>query len=117
MHGFQDAFQAMQRADRRQDMRGIGPLTPPPLEPSARFAGGQEGIKEAVASLMGEQAVAKIVQQGKVEPGVGELKAQGIFPIHAAPDGIGGLAVGEPFDLLHDGDQRQAQGATSTGRP
>jgi hypothetical protein len=71
MHGFQDTFQPVQRADRRQDMGGIGPLRAPCLDPPSRFAGGQEGIEEPLASCMGEQAAAKIVQQREVEAGIG----------------------------------------------
>ena len=63
MHGFQDTLQAVQRADRRQDVRGIGPLRATRLDPAPRFAGGQEGVEEPLAGLMGEQAIAKIVQQ------------------------------------------------------
>jgi hypothetical protein len=54
---------------------------------------------------MGEQALAKIVQPGEVEARVMPIEAEGIVPIHPAPDGIGRLAVGEPFDLLHHDDQ------------
>ena len=89
MHGFEDAFQPVQRADRRQDMGGIGPLRAPCFDPPPRFAGGQEGIEEPLASLMGQQAVAKIVQQREVEAWVGQVEAEGILPIHAAADGIG----------------------------
>jgi hypothetical protein len=39
-----------------------------------------------------------------------QVKAQGIFPIHAAPDRIGRLTIGEPFHILHHDDQRQAPG-------
>ena len=70
MHGFQDTFQAVEGADRRQDMGRIGPLGAPGLDPAPRFAGGQEGIEEPLGGLMGEQALAKIVQQGEVEAGV-----------------------------------------------
>jgi len=100
----------VQIADRRQDMRGIGPLGAPRLDPPPRFAGSQEGIEDPLAGIMDEQAVAKVMQQGEVEPGVGELKAQGLFPIHAAAHRIGRLAVREPFDVLHHDDQRQAPG-------
>jgi hypothetical protein len=55
---------------------------------------------------MGEQAAAKIMQQGEVKAGVRQLEAEGILPIHAAADGIGCLAVGEPFDILHHHHQR-----------
>ena len=37
-----------------------------------------------------------------------QVEAEGIFPIHTTPDGIGRLAVGESFHILHDNDQRQA---------
>jgi hypothetical protein len=105
MHGFEDAFQLVQGADRHQDMRGIGPLNPTRLHPAPRVAGGQEGIKVPLASRMGQQAAAKIVQQHEVEAWVGSLKAEGILPIHAAADGIGRLAVGQPFDILNHHDQ------------
>ena len=39
-----------------------------------------------------------------------QIEAEGIFPIHAAPDRIGRLAVGEPFQILHHNDQSQAPG-------
>src|SRR5437016_6217178 len=39
LHGFQDALRAVQRADRRQDMGGIGPLRAPCLDPPSRVAG------------------------------------------------------------------------------
>jgi hypothetical protein len=62
MHGLQDIFQPVQGADRRQDVIGIGPLGPTRLHPPPRFAGGQKGIEEPLASLMGQHVTAKIVQ-------------------------------------------------------
>jgi hypothetical protein len=59
---------------------------------------------------MGQYALAKIVQQGEVEARVMQIEAEGIFPIHAAPDRIGRLAVGKPFHILHHDDQGQAPG-------
>src|SRR5215208_1494117 len=50
------------------------------------------------------------MQQREVEAWVVQVKAQGIFPIHAAPDRIGRLAVREPFYILHHDDQGQAPG-------
>jgi hypothetical protein len=98
-------LEPVQRADRRQDVRGIGPLRAPRLDPPPRVAGSQEGIKEPLARLMGQHAAAKIVQQREVEAWVGSLQAQGILPIHPAADGIRCLAIGEPFDILHHHDQ------------
>jgi hypothetical protein len=54
MHGFQDTLQAVQGADRRQDVSRIGPLRTPCFDPAPYFAGGQEGIEEPLARLMGE---------------------------------------------------------------
>jgi hypothetical protein len=45
------------------------------------------------------------------------VKAQGILPIHTAPDRIGCLPIGEPFDILHHHDQRQAPGGDFHGAP
>jgi hypothetical protein len=66
---------------------------------------------------VGEQPLPKIVQQGEVKSRVGQLKAERIFPIHAAADRIRRLAVGEPFDILHHHDQRQAPGRDFHGTP
>ena len=108
--GFYGTFQAVKRSDRRQDMGRIRPLRASGFDPPTRFAGRQEGIEEPLSGLMGEQALAKIVQQGEVEARVMQVKAEGLLPIHAAPDRIGRLAVGEPFHILHHDDQGQAPG-------
>jgi hypothetical protein len=55
---------------------------------------------------VGEQTATKIVQQGEVEAWVGQFETQGILPIHTAANRIGGLAVGEPLDVLHHHHQR-----------
>jgi hypothetical protein len=45
MHGFQCTFQALEGADGRQDMGGIGAPGAPDLKPAAGFAGDQERIQ------------------------------------------------------------------------
>jgi hypothetical protein len=57
------------------------------------------------------------MSQCEVEARVVQVKAQGIFPSHTAPDRIGGLPLGEPFDILHHHDQRQAPGGHFHGAP
>jgi hypothetical protein len=104
MHGFEDTFQPVQRANGRQDMRRIGPLGASCLEPASGFAGSQEGVQKPLGGLMGGQPVAKIVQQGEVEAWVGQFETEGILPIYTAADGIGGLAVGQPLNVLHHQD-------------
>ncbi len=75
-----------------------GPSAARPLGWPLRMTNGKVSIKEPLASLMGQQAAAKIVQQREVEAGVRQVEAEGILPLHAAADGIGRQAVGEPFD-------------------
>jgi hypothetical protein len=62
------------------------------------FTGDKEGIQQALGDRMGQQPVANIVQEGEIDAWVGQLKAEGLFPIHAAADGIRRLTIGEPFD-------------------
>jgi hypothetical protein len=77
MHGFQDTFQPVERADRRQDVGRIGPLGATGFDPALRFAGGQERIEEPLAGLMGQQAAVKIVQQCEVKAGVRQVCSPG----------------------------------------
>jgi hypothetical protein len=117
VHRFQDALQAVQGADRRQDVGRIGPLGAPSFEPAPRFAGGQKRVEQALSRRMGEQPPPKIVQQGEVKSRVGQLEAQGLLPVHTAADRIRRLAIGEPFEILHHHDQRQAPGRDFHGTP
>jgi len=59
---------------------------------------------------MSEQPLPKIMYRVKSNPRVVQIEAQGIFLIHTTPDSIGGLTIGEPFDILHYHDQRQVPG-------
>jgi hypothetical protein len=61
MQGFQDTFQAVQGADRCQDMGRISSLGATRLDPAPGFAGRQERIEQALGGFMGEQALTKIV--------------------------------------------------------
>ena len=115
--GFEDAFYAVQCADRRQDMGGSGALRTTRLDPAPCVAGGQEGLEAPLARLMGEPAVATIVPPREVNAGVRQLKAEGILPIQAAADGIGGLAVGASLDVWHDHHQRETPGCDFDGTP
>jgi hypothetical protein len=38
-----------------------------------------------------------------VEAGIVQFQAEGVLPVDATADGIGGLAVGESLDVLEDG--------------
>jgi hypothetical protein len=109
-HGFQHAFEAVERADRRQDVGGIRPLGASRLEPAPGLAGAPKGGQKPLGGRMGESPVATRVYEGAVEPWVGPVETQGLWPIQAAADGSGGLAGGEPGEVRHHQDERQAPG-------
>ncbi len=100
----------------RHNIGGIRSLFAPRLDPALRFTSVQQRVEQGLSAVVEEQALTKIVQQGEVESGIGQLQAQGILPIHAPAHGIGGLTVGEPFDILHDGGQGQAPGSGPCAR-
>ena len=79
------------------------------------FTGRQEGVQEPLARLLDHQTFPKIVEEGEVKAGIVHVQAQRIFPIDAAPHGIGRLAVRQAFDILHDYDRRQAPGGDLHG--
>jgi hypothetical protein len=64
----------------------------------------RKGLEDPWASYRGEHAAATIVPPRAVEAGIGSLTAEGILPSHAAADGIGRLAVGEPFAIWQHHD-------------
>ena len=73
-----------------------------------RFTGCQEGIQEPLDSLMGQQPLAKIVQEGEVKPRIVQVQAQRVFPIYTAADRIRRLAIRQAFDVLHHHHEGQA---------
>jgi hypothetical protein len=52
-----------------------------------------------------------------MEARIRQLEAQCIFPIHAPPHRIGGLAIRQPFDILHHRHQGQAPRRDFHGTP
>ena len=109
-HRLADPLQPIEHADRGQDMGRVGAL-PAPLADQAEFpASFQEGVQELLFGLAVDQAGAELAEHGVVEAGIGQFQAQGVLPVDAAADGVGGLAVGEALDVLEDGDQGQPCG-------
>ena len=115
LQGFQHTLHTMEGTDGGQDRGGIGPLGAPGFEPAARFAGGQKRIEKALASLMRQEGLPKIVQQGAITARLMQVETKGLFPVHTAPDRIGRLAVGEPLAILPHHDQRQTPGGHFDG--
>jgi len=60
-----------------------------------------------------DQAGAELAEHGVVEAGIGQFQGEGVFPVDAAADGVGGLAIGEALDVLEDGGQGQPRRRSS----
>jgi hypothetical protein len=84
-------------------MGRVGALPAPRPDQLAFAASVQEGIQELLFGLALDQAAAELAEHGVIETGIGEFQPQGVLPVDAPPDGVGGLAVGEPLDVLEDG--------------
>ena len=91
-------------------MGRVGAL-PAPLADQAEFpASFQEGVQELLFGLAVDQAGAELAEHGVVEAGIGQFQGQGVLPVDAAADGVGGLAIGEALDVLEDGGQGEPCG-------
>ena len=51
---------------------------------------------------MGSEPRANVVEERKIEAGIGNLKTERVFPIEAAPHRIRRLAIGKAFHIVHD---------------
>jgi hypothetical protein len=49
-------------------MGGIGPLDAMRFEPAGRLTGGQKGVEEAVASIVGKEALPNFILQEQYQP-------------------------------------------------
>ena len=109
-HRLADPLEPIEHADRGQDMGRVGAL-PAPLADQAEFAASfQEGVEELLFGLAVDQAGAELAEHGVVEAGIGQFQGEGVLPVDAAADGVGGLAIGEALDVLEDGGQGEPCG-------
>jgi hypothetical protein len=67
MHRIQHTFQALERANGGEHMRGVGALGAARLDEAAGFARCQEGILEALRCVVDKQPLPEIVQQREIE--------------------------------------------------
>ena len=91
-------------------MGRVGALAGAGLEQAAGLAGLEHRVQEEPFGPAGRQAAAELGEDGEVEAGVVELEAEGVLPVDAAADGIGGPSIGEVLGELHDGDQGEPPG-------
>src|SRR5262249_5396989 len=79
-------------------------------EQAAVLARRKHLVQQEPLSPGGGEAGAELREGGEVEPGVVELEPEGVLPVDAAADGVGGLAIGEVLGELQDGDQGELPG-------
>ena len=112
-----DQLQSVEGANGGQDRGRIGALASPCLQQPGGREARQHGLEQEQLRLAGNQSTAELRQHRGIEPGIGQLEGQGIFPVDATANGVGGLAIDEPFGVLQHEDQGQtprSQGRTTT---
>ena len=91
-------------------MSRVGALPAPFADQAAFPASFQEGVEELLFGLAVDQAGAELAEHGVVEAGIGQFQGEGVLPVDATTNGIGGLAIGESLDVLEDGGQGEPCG-------
>ena len=88
-------------------MGRVGALPAARLEQAPRLARLQQLVQQPLLGAAHEQAGAELAQHRVVEAGVGQLKAEQVFPVDPGPHRLGRLPVGEALAELQEGDQGQ----------
>jgi hypothetical protein len=88
----------------------VGALAGPGREQAAVLAGFQHPVQEELLGPAGRLAAAELGEDGEIEAGIIELESEGVFPVDAAADGVGGLAIGEVLGELQDRDPGELPG-------
>src|SRR5512143_4312132 len=91
-------------------MSRVGALPAPPSNQSESPAPVQEGVQDQELGSALDQAGTKLAQYRVIKAGISQFQAQGVFPVDAATDGVGGLAIREAFDVLEHGDEGEPCG-------
>ena len=92
--GRSHTFQAIEGADRGQDMRGVRALAATGAEQASVAAGGEKGLKEQVLGVAVDQTRAELAEDRGVKAGILKRERQQVLPINVAADGGGGLFIG-----------------------
>jgi len=88
----------------------VGALASPPLEQPLLPQAREQAVEKGLRLVAGAEAGAELGEDGEVEAGVVEFQPQGVLPVESGADGVGGLAVGQVLQELHQRDQGQAPG-------
>ena len=97
----------MERADRGQNVGGIRALLATSLQQAALLQPRQQRFQQERPGIAVDETGAELAQHRRIAARIGELQAQGVFPVDPGANRLGGLAVGQSFNELHHRDQGQ----------
>jgi hypothetical protein len=101
-HRLANKLQAVQAANDGQDAGGVGALLAPSLDQPHLPEPVEQMVEKQPFVLAFQQTATELREHRGVKAGIVEFKGEGIFPVDAGPDGVGGLPVGKTFCELHD---------------
>ena len=102
-----DEFHPVQRAHRRQHVRGAGPLPPAGTQQPGTRQPRQHYLQHPLLQPVPDEARAEVPQDGVVEAGIIQLQAEEELPVHPGPHLVSGLPVRQPLRELKHRYQRQ----------
>ena len=80
---------------------------PPGLHQTTLAESLQHAVEQELLGGTSNQSAPELREDGEVEPGVRQLQGERVLPVDPSAHGVGGLAIGEILQELHDCDQRQ----------
>jgi hypothetical protein len=106
-HGLPGQFQPVQAADRRQHVRGVGPLPPPGSHQAQLFEPVQQQVEDCPVHIPGHQPAPELAQHREIKALIIQRQAQAVLPVQPPPHRIGRLPVGQVLSELQHGHHRQ----------
>jgi hypothetical protein len=83
-------------------------LTPARLEQPQLLQLHQQGVEQTLFGLSGRQARTKFAQHGVVEPGIGQLEPEQVFPVQPSAHRVCRRAIGQVLNELEHRHPGQA---------
>ena len=90
---FSHTDQSVDRADFGQHMGRIGALFAACFEPAPFLEEREHRRQKLFLGLSGDQACAKLTQNGGIKAGIGEVQAERLLPINPTPNRLSSLSV------------------------
>nr|WTB09152.1 hypothetical protein OG546_36075 [Streptomyces antimycoticus] len=106
-HGLGDELQPVQVTDAGDDVGGVGAGPAAGPQQALLVALREDGVQDLLFQAVGDQPVAELAEHREIKARIGQLEAEGVFPVDPATHRISGLPVGQTLCVLQHADQRQ----------